>query len=70
MSSLVLEPNNGALGGWPSIHNIRLKSCTLYNLYFVAWQPKFQSLVSFDAGDQGGYKVARVGRPATENIVV
>ena len=31
---------------------------------------KFQNLISLAAGDPGGHKVVRVGRPATENIVV
>ena len=39
------------------------------HMYSVARQPKFQSLISFDAGDCGGHKVVRVGRPTTENII-
>ena len=39
-------------------------------VYSVAWQTEFQSLLSFEVGDQGGHKVVRVGRPATENIIV
>ena len=37
-------------------------------IHSVAWQPKFHSLMSLDAAwRQGGHKVVRVCRPATEN---
>ena len=36
----------------------------------IAWQPKFEWFISLAAGDRSDHKVARVGRPATDYMLV
>ena len=39
-------------------------------VWSVAWQPKFQRPISLSTSSLGDYKVARVGRPATDYKIV
>ena len=44
--------------------------CVCVCLQSVAWQPKFQRLVSLSTSGLGDFKVARVGRPTTDYKLV
>ena len=52
---------------WVGLLHISLQPCYIINyyiyllyMYSVAWQPKMQSFISLDTGDQGGYNLRQM----------